>query len=220
MIVYGSTASPFVQRVLMAARAKGHDLVVQPPPGGMRSPEFQAISPMCRIPLLELDDGRHLCESDAIASYLDETLTGPRLLPDDAFARGRVRALIALANEVAAGMRPLMVHLVFRMGDAPEVVAAARQQLAAGLDAIERFRNADDTCAIGETLTQADCLLVPILTLARVVDAQAETWHPVREHPGIAAYYDRVADTDPARRSIDEITTGFAEILARNANAA
>lgn len=65
MLIYGSGASPFVQRVLMAARAKGHELALEPPPGGhMRSPEFRAISPMGRIPLLRLDDGRHLCESD------------------------------------------------------------------------------------------------------------------------------------------------------------
>ncbi|MGN6375837.1 MAG: glutathione S-transferase family protein [Sphingomonas sp.] len=221
MIVYGATASPFVQRVLMAARAKGHELDVVPPLGGhMRSPEFRAISPMGRVPVLELDDGRRLCESDAIANYLDETLSGPSLVPGDAFARARMRALIALGNEVAAGMRPLMVHLVFGMGEAPDVIAAARTQLGQGLDAIERFRDFGDDYAVGDRLTQADCLLLPILALSAIVDPQTQAGRAVRERPGVAAYYDRVAGDPLARRTIDEMQTGFAQILARNANPA
>lgn len=155
-----------------------------------------------------------------IASWLDETLSGPSLMPEGAFDRARVRAAIALGNEVAAGLRPLMVHLVFRMGEAPELVAAARAQLAQGLDAIERFRGPEDDHAAGGALSQADCLLVPVLALAEIVDSAADTWAAVRERPGIAAYYDRLARTPLARRTIDEMREGFARLLAPEAPAA
>jgi glutathione S-transferase len=55
--------------------------------GQTRTPEFLAMNPNGRIPLLELDDGTRLAESNAIQWYLAE---GTALLPDDRLARARV----------------------------------------------------------------------------------------------------------------------------------
>jgi glutathione S-transferase len=55
--------------------------------GETRRPEFLARNPNGRIPVLELDDGRLLCESNAIQFYL---ATGSELLPDDRLERARV----------------------------------------------------------------------------------------------------------------------------------
>ena len=55
--------------------------------GETRTPEFLAINPNGRIPVLELDDGQRLSESDAILFYLAE---GTPLLPADRLARARV----------------------------------------------------------------------------------------------------------------------------------
>jgi glutathione S-transferase len=55
--------------------------------GETRTPEFLARNPNGRIPVLELDDGRHLAESGAILCYLAE---GTPFLPADRFARARV----------------------------------------------------------------------------------------------------------------------------------
>jgi len=54
--------------------------------GETRTPEFLARNPNGRIPLLELDDGSHLAESNAIQFYLAE---GTPLLPDDPLQRAR-----------------------------------------------------------------------------------------------------------------------------------
>src|SRR5438552_8683141 len=53
--------------------------------GETRTPEFLALNPNGRIPVLELDDGRQLSESDAILFYLAE---GTPLLPGERFERG------------------------------------------------------------------------------------------------------------------------------------
>jgi glutathione S-transferase len=55
--------------------------------GATRTPEFLAKNPNGRIPLLELEDGTCLAESNAIQWYLAE---GTPLLPDDPIARVRV----------------------------------------------------------------------------------------------------------------------------------
>lgn len=219
MHLLGSTMSPFVQRVLMTARAKGAELEVRPPLGGkLTSPEFLAISPMGRVPVLVLDDGAHLCESEAIACYLDETLPGPALMPDTALARARVREIVAITlAEVAAGLRPLMVHQVFGAPGVPELVAAARAQLARGLDALDRLLNRDGPFAAGAILTAADCALLPILTLTRIVDPLTGAGAMVSERP-VVADYDRRIVVDPlAARTIQEMNAGFAAMMTRNA---
>jgi glutathione S-transferase len=53
--------------------------------GATRSPEYLAKNPNGMVPLLELDDGRLLAESNAILIYLAE---GTRFLPADRYLRG------------------------------------------------------------------------------------------------------------------------------------
>jgi glutathione S-transferase len=55
--------------------------------GETRTPAFLARNPMGQIPVIELDDGRHLAQSNAIIRYLAR---GSALLPQDAFARAKV----------------------------------------------------------------------------------------------------------------------------------
>jgi glutathione S-transferase len=62
------------------------DILADPPE--TRRPEYLAKSPNGRIPLLELDDGSYLAESNAILYFL---ASGTPYLPDDAL--GRARAL-------------------------------------------------------------------------------------------------------------------------------
>src|SRR4249919_4384528 len=52
--------------------------------GETRKPEFLALNPNGRVPLLILPDGRRLSESDAMLLYLAE---GTRFLPADRYER-------------------------------------------------------------------------------------------------------------------------------------
>jgi glutathione S-transferase len=56
-------------------------------PSETRRPEFLAKNPNGRIPLLELDDGRYLAESNAILCYLAE---GTAFMPSDRYERAQV----------------------------------------------------------------------------------------------------------------------------------
>ena len=55
--------------------------------GETRTPEFLARNPNGKVPLLELDDGRFLSESNAILNFLAE---GTPYLPGDAWLRAQV----------------------------------------------------------------------------------------------------------------------------------
>ena len=55
--------------------------------GASRTPEFLALNPNGRVPLLQLPDGRHLAESNAMLLHLGE---GSPWLPQDAYDRAKV----------------------------------------------------------------------------------------------------------------------------------
>lgn len=222
MHVYGSIASPFVQRVLLAARAKGVELDLQTPPGGgMRSPEFQAISPMGRVPLLETDSGERICESAAIVGWLDDTLDGPSLMPDDPLARARVREIESvLCGEVASGLRSVLVHRLFMPGGPDAVIDAGIAQASQGLRALDRLLPEDGRYAVGDRLGAADCALAPILHLAVIIAVPTATVGLLDQAPRVVRYLAGIAGDASVARAFAEMDQGFAAIIERNRAAA
>ena len=73
----------------LGQRAEVTELDILADPPETRRPEFLARNPNGRIPLVELEDGSHLPESNAILCYLAE---GTPYLPDDRLARARALA--------------------------------------------------------------------------------------------------------------------------------
>ena len=55
--------------------------------GETRTPEFLAMNPAGQVPVIVLDDGRALAQSNAIMLYLAE---GSALVPDDAYVRAQM----------------------------------------------------------------------------------------------------------------------------------
>lgn len=88
--VYGDSRSGNCYKVQLTAAQVGVSLdweEVDVLSGRTRSSEFLARNPNGKIPLLELDDGRYLSESNAIISYLAH---GSDLLPADPWALAQV----------------------------------------------------------------------------------------------------------------------------------
>ncbi|HZV19552.1 MAG TPA: glutathione S-transferase family protein [Sphingobium sp.] len=220
MHLIGSLASPFVHRCLIVARAKGHDIAVSPPPGGsMHSEEFQAVSPMGRIPVLALDDGSHICESTAIVAYLDEVLDGPALLPAAPAARARLREIETIAiGELAAGLRPVIVHRIFRVSQNEPRVAAGIEQADRGCAALARLMA--DTTLPGETITRADAALTPFTALLTIIADQPEITDLLARHGFLSGYRERADRYPLLARTQSEMKEGFAAIRARLAQAA
>ena len=81
-----SSGNCYKPRLLMAKLGLPFEHVaISSTDGSTRKPEFTAKNPNGKVPLLELDDGRFLAESNAILLYLAE---GTRFIPDDSYARG------------------------------------------------------------------------------------------------------------------------------------
>ena len=54
MKLYGSIISPYVARVVYAARMKGLDLEAEMPANGIKSPEYLQINPLGKMPALDI----------------------------------------------------------------------------------------------------------------------------------------------------------------------
>jgi glutathione S-transferase len=219
MKLYGFILSPFVQRVLIAARLKGHEIPVVPPSGGTTtSAEFAAISPMRRIPVLEDDDGWHLAESAPIIAYLDDALPGPPLLPADPRARAMARLVSGLVDtEIAAGLRHFMLQNVFCMCSDAGQLDYGRQQLALGLDAVERIGIGRDEWATGEAPGIADAALIPVLALADIVGTHFDGGDLMAGRPGIADYWQRARDSAIGARTRAEMGGIVPIVMGRRA---
>lgn len=90
MKVYGDYYSGNCYKVALLCNHLGisHDWVaIDILAGESHTPEFEVKNPNGKIPMLELDDGRVLTESNAILNYLAD---GSDLLPSDSFGRAQV----------------------------------------------------------------------------------------------------------------------------------
>jgi len=90
MRIYGMTDSGncYKPRLLMAMLGRPFEHVeINSRDGSTRTPEYLAKNANGKVPLLELDDGRFIAESNAILLYLAE---GTAFLPEDAYDRAVV----------------------------------------------------------------------------------------------------------------------------------
>jgi glutathione S-transferase len=82
---YSDSGNGYKARLALAQLAIPHQLIeVDIDKGETRTPEFLAMNPNGCIPLLALDNGAYLAESNAILCYLAE---GSALMPKDALDR-------------------------------------------------------------------------------------------------------------------------------------
>jgi len=135
--------------------------------GEQHSDAHRARSPMSKVPVLELDDGRLLTESLAILEYLEETHPSPPILPRDPYLRARTRMLAQMIN---SGIQPFQNletrNRVKELGGDPKAWSASWIQ--AGLAAVEQVIGATaGAFSVGESPTMADACLVPQLATAR-----------------------------------------------------
>lgn len=199
MKLYGSRLSPWVMRVLLAARAKGHDLELVAPDGGTKGAAYLALNPIGKVPTLA-DGDLVLPESQIIAEYLDAKLGGPALMPADPAAAAKVKLLARLADLYAApALGPL-----FQARENPGGVDAAKQLLEAALGYIEHFRNAGDRFAVGDSFSLADAALVPFFFFIDALDGQLQTGALVAARPGLAAWWSRIKTHDAAAWALAE----------------
>ncbi len=173
-------------RVRIALNLKGlawTPHAVSLPAGAQKQPAYRAVNPQGLVPALA-DGTQVLSQSLAIIEYLDETRSGPRLLPADPAGRARVRSLSML---IAAEIHPLNNLRV--LGYLRETLKLDEAALAGwyrhwcdeGLAAFERqlADGGSGRFCHGDQPTMADACLVPQVFNARRFDTRVERYPAV-----------------------------------------
>ena len=167
--IIGSLRSSYTRVVRMVCEEKGIEHVLTETLLG--APEIRAIHPFGKMPVLRHGDFT-LCESKAIASYLDRGFPGRELIPSDPRLAGLTEQWVSLVNTM---LDPTLVRAYLFAYAFPRttdgkpdrniidaVLPAVREQLALLEKAV-----APTGYLVGEHFTLADINLLPILFYVR-----------------------------------------------------
>lgn len=144
MILFGSSISPFVRKVLAFAAEK--EIALDHRQIGLNSddPDFNRASPFRKIPALS-DGDFGLADSSAIVHYLEALHPDPGLIPSDPRARGRTVWWDEWADTILFGCgakmffnRVVAPRFLGREGDPAVADQAESDELPPLLDYLER----------------------------------------------------------------------------------
>jgi len=197
MKLIGAIASPYVTRVVMFARLKGIDLPLEDAPGGSpRSDEYLALTPIGKIPSLDVD-GTILAESEVICEYLEDIYPDKPGLGGSALDRATSRLISRIVDVyIAPNVGPLFRQLNPANRDEAAVEAAGAEFIKS-FGYVEHFMGDGPFCVGGEP-TLGDCALAPHIMLMKKVifpnfapvadptegDGRlAKWWQAVEAHP-------------------------------------
>jgi glutathione S-transferase len=161
MIVYGSSLSPFVRKVLAFAAEKGIEVETKVLGLGSEDPEFREASPFGKIPGFR-DGDFAISDSTAIIAYLEAIRPDPNLIPTEARARARTIWYEEYSDTIlcACGAKMFFNRVVApkflgREGDLAAADQAERTELPPLLDYLERVLP-DSGFLVEDRLTLAD----------------------------------------------------------------
>lgn len=161
MILYGSSMSPYVRKVLAYAAEREISLESRPIKLADSDPDFRAASPFGKMPAL-VDEDYRLSDSSAIIHYLEAKYPDGTLIPTEARARGRVVWWDEFADTILMGcLQKLFFNRVVsplflkREGRSDVADAAERDELPPLLDFLERSLSGA-SFLVGDSLTLAD----------------------------------------------------------------
>jgi len=211
--LFNSGLSPFAARVRMALYFKNIDWEDISPPGGLKSEEYLSINPAGRIPVLELDDGYQLPESEVIVEYLEDQYPEPTLRPKDAEQGARARVLARISDfHVAEHMRPLFGQLSAKDKD-QAIIKASFANIDDGLRYLEAQLQ-PGPWALGADMSTADCALVPVLFFVEMLGGVYGVSGIFDAHEKVSTYWAAAKAQPLSVKILDEIQKGLAEYMA------
>jgi glutathione S-transferase len=188
-----------VARMVCEEKAIPYEFKQSPP----HSPDVLAIHPFGKVPVMRHGDFE-LCESKAIATYLDLSFPGPKLIPTDPRHAALTEQWVSLVNTKMDGtlVRTYLLNYVFPKGadglpdrkEIDAVVPAVKHEI----DLLDRAVAKGGFLA-GDSFTFADINVMPILGYLRNFP---ESGGAIAASKSLSAYFDRLS----ARPSFQKTT--------------
>ncbi|MCG9915004.1 MAG: glutathione S-transferase family protein [Phenylobacterium sp.] len=187
--IYGDSASGNCLKVKWTAQRLGLDfswVEIDLMKGETRTPEFLAINPAGQVPVVVLEDGRPLAQSNAILLHLAQ---GSDLIPADAYERAQMLEWLFWEQY---SHEPYVAVARFRVRYEGQAVEDLDPKLVArGASALQRLEDGLSTgqFLVGDQLSLADVALVAYTRLA------GEGGFDLSRYPKVQAWIARV-ETD------------------------
>ena len=190
--ILGPAPSTYTRVACMVCEEKAipYELRQQPP----HSPDVSAIHPFGKVPVMRHGDFE-LCESKAIATYLDLAFPGPKLIPTDPRHAALTEQWVSLVNTKMDGtlVRTYLLNYIFpKTGDGTvdrkvidAVVPAVKQEI----DLLDRAVSKGGFLA-GDSFTFADINVMPILAYLKNFP---EAGAAIASAKSLSDYFDRMS---------------------------
>jgi len=214
VIVYGSSLSPFVRKVLAFAAEKGLEVELKPTGLGNKDPEFIEASPFGKMPGFR-DGDFAISDSSAIVTYLDAVKDEPRLIPEEPRARARAIWFDEYADTILFGCgqkmffnRVVAPRFLGRPGDEEAAAKAECEELPPLLDYLERVIP-ESGFLVEDRLTLADISVARPFVNLKHLDIELDG----TRYPRLTRYVQAILDR-PSFKGWVERETAFLERAA------
>jgi len=211
--VHGFAVSNYHNMVRMSLMEKGAAFeVIDAFPS--QDPAFLERSPMGKVPVLETPEG-FVAETSVILEYIEDTVPGPRLLPENPFDRARVRQamkMIELYVELPA--RRLFPGVLLGGENPAHTVKEVEPLLRRGVAALARSLDCRGF-VMGDALTLADVIAAFTFPLAGMVTRKVYGWDLAEGVPGLPETLAALADRPSVRQLSAETHAGMEAFRAR-----
>lgn len=214
MKLYSLDLSPFAARVRAVIYAKGLQVqIVKPEADWRTSLEYRQLNSLVRVPLLVLDDGSPMPESNVIVEYLEEAYPDPALMPTSPKERARVRFITQVAEHYVLPNIYGLLGVIDAEQKDEHAVSTQLHKLQRTLGQLNDLLNPGEY-AFGNRLTTADAWLTP---LRFSLEGLMRFWSKpdlLQEYEALTVYAE-VARRDPhLSRVWNEMEEGYKEDIA------
>lgn len=201
MKIYDTQTAPNPRRVRMFLAEKGVEaeyIQIDLKGGQNLTLDMLAKNPMGKLPILELDDGTCISESDAICAYIEAAYPNPPLMGETPLEKGIVamwqrRIDLCLMLPVVHCFQHTTGYFSDRMTPVPEYGEVAGKDAVKFLTVLDK-QLADSTYIAGETFSIADIIALCAIDFARVVKIRIG-----EEHSNLQRWYANVSERPSAK---------------------
>jgi glutathione S-transferase len=192
---------------------KGLNVEMVDPPGGMGSAEYKKLSPLGKIPALQLDNGDVIAESEVINEYLEDKFPEKPLLPKDAEGRAKVRSFSRFHDlYIDPPMRALLPQVFGRQLE-PAFIQDRLAEINSRLDQLEEMIGT--SWAAGDTFTLADAALAPTIFIMVNILPMFGAKGPLENRPKLTAWWRRIQERPGPKRALGAFQAAMAAMMKK-----
>lgn len=211
LTLHGYAVSNYFNTVHAALIEKGVDFNIESTRAS-HAESFLTMSAMGKIPFLRTPKG-YIAETIAILEYLEDTVSGRRLYPDDAFARAKARQIINIVQMyVEAPLRSLFPGVFMGGANTQPTISAAREMVDRAMRALGRL-SSPSPFLTGEDLTYVDLFAFYTFDVGDRVTRFTWDFSLFDQMEGLRGWYETMACRASSRVVLAQFSPAFAAYL-------